>query len=156
MFTGRDKYQRNLKLLVPFFEEPLLTLYNIEDQVLTFLFQLSVYASKKSWQQISNLTSKYGAGYERRQQINWSTMEFEVCHCGFSLVYVEILLSNVIDKWIWWLGHSARTYPRLPWKPLIEVDGSMSSMLSLRQAPTQRHKLDLSKQPRHPLWMFWL
>ena len=47
MFTGRDKYQRNLKLLVPFFEEPLLTLYNIEDQVLTFLFRLSTYASKK-------------------------------------------------------------------------------------------------------------
>ena len=51
-------------------------------------------------------------------------MEFEVCHCGFSLMYVEILVSNVTDKWIWWLGHSARTYLRLPWKPLIEVDGS--------------------------------
>ena len=75
-------------------------------------------------QQISNLTSKYGAGHERRQQINWSTKEFEVCHYGFSLMYVEIRLSNVTDKWIWWLGHSARTYLRLPWKPLIEVDGS--------------------------------
>ena len=51
-------------------------------------------------------------------------MEFEVCHCGFRLMYVEILLSYVTDKWIWWLGHSARTYLRLPWKPLIEVDGS--------------------------------
>jgi len=29
--VGRDKYQRNLKLLVPFFEEPRLTLFDIEE-----------------------------------------------------------------------------------------------------------------------------
>jgi hypothetical protein len=31
--AGRDKYQRNLKLLVPFFEEPSLTLFSIEEVI---------------------------------------------------------------------------------------------------------------------------
>ncbi|KAH8933851.1 hypothetical protein BDL97_18G051800 [Sphagnum fallax] len=62
-FTGRDKYQRNLKLLVPFFEEPSLTLFSIEE-------------------------------------------EFED--------------DTQLIKAFWKL----RTYLQLPWKPLIEVEGS--------------------------------
>jgi hypothetical protein len=35
--AGRDKYQRNLKLLVPFFEEPSLTLFSIEEVIFSLL-----------------------------------------------------------------------------------------------------------------------
>ena len=38
MCAGRDKYQRNLKLLVPFFEDPKLTLFDIQEEVQHFLF----------------------------------------------------------------------------------------------------------------------
>jgi hypothetical protein len=41
MCAGRDKYQRNLKLLVPFFEEPKLTLFGIQEEVHHFLISMN-------------------------------------------------------------------------------------------------------------------
>lgn len=68
-FRGRDRYQRNLKLLVPFFEEPKLILFDIQEE--------GELQDSKSRQ-------------HKSINANWNL----------------------------------RTYLRLPWKPLIDVDGS--------------------------------
>lgn len=54
--AGRDKYQRNLKLLVPFFEEPSLTLFSIEEVIFSLSWKYICYHCSVSpnWQFTQN------------------------------------------------------------------------------------------------------